>query len=90
LSVVCTGSIAYDYILSFKGRFKDHILADKTHILNLSFSSTICASGAAVLPATTPTTSPSSAIPRLCSRLPAMTLPSIAIGWWAWASTARA
>jgi adenosine kinase len=37
LSVVCTGSIAYDYILSFKGRFKDHILADKTHILNLSF-----------------------------------------------------
>jgi adenosine kinase len=37
LSVVCTGSIAYDYILTFKGRFKDHILADKTHILNLSF-----------------------------------------------------
>lgn len=35
--VVCTGSIAYDYILSFKGRFKDHILPDKTHILNLSF-----------------------------------------------------
>src|SRR6202521_3579875 len=37
MSVVCTGSIAYDYILSFKGRYKDHILADKTHILNLSF-----------------------------------------------------
>jgi adenosine kinase len=35
--VVCTGSIAYDYILTFKGRFKDHILPDKTHILNLSF-----------------------------------------------------
>src|SRR3989440_5802355 len=35
--VLCTGSIAYDYILSFKGRFKDHILPDKTHILNLSF-----------------------------------------------------
>ncbi len=35
--VVCTGSIAYDYILSFKGRFKDHIIPDKTHILNLSF-----------------------------------------------------
>ena len=35
--VVCTGSIAYDYILNFKGRFKDHILPDKTHILNLSF-----------------------------------------------------
>src|SRR5256714_8494089 len=35
--VLCTGSIAYDYILSFKGRFKEHILLDKTHILNLSF-----------------------------------------------------
>jgi adenosine kinase len=37
VSVVCSGSIAYDYILTFKGRFKDHILPDKTHILNLSF-----------------------------------------------------
>ncbi|HEX2680436.1 MAG TPA: PfkB family carbohydrate kinase, partial [Candidatus Dormibacteraeota bacterium] len=35
--VLCTGSIAFDYILTFKGRFKDHILPDKTHILNLSF-----------------------------------------------------
>jgi len=35
--VVCTGSIAYDYILTFKGHFKDHIIPDKTHILNLSF-----------------------------------------------------
>jgi adenosine kinase len=35
--ILCTGSIAYDYILTFKGRFKDHILLDKTHILNLSF-----------------------------------------------------
>src|SRR2546427_7397693 len=35
--VLCTGSIAYAYILTFKGRFKDHILLDKTHILNLSF-----------------------------------------------------
>ena len=37
MTVVCTGSIAYDYILTFKGHFKDHILLDKTHILNLSF-----------------------------------------------------
>jgi adenosine kinase len=37
MTVVCTGSIAFDYILTFKGRFKDHILLDKTHILNLSF-----------------------------------------------------
>src|SRR5439155_1058373 len=35
--VLCTGSIAYDYILTFKCRFKDHILLDKTHMLNLSF-----------------------------------------------------
>jgi len=37
MTVVCTGSIAYDYILTFKGHFKEHILLDKTHILNLSF-----------------------------------------------------
>src|SRR2546425_3470592 len=37
MSVVCTGSIAFDYILSFKGRFKDHILPDKAHMINLSF-----------------------------------------------------
>ena len=37
MTVVCSGSIAYDYILTFKGHFKDHILLDKTHILNLSF-----------------------------------------------------
>ncbi len=37
MTVLCSGSIAYDYILTFKGRFKDHILLDKTHILNLSF-----------------------------------------------------
>ena len=34
---MCTGSIAFDYILSFKGRFADHILPDKTHMINLSF-----------------------------------------------------
>ena len=37
MTVVCTGSIAYDYILTFKGHFREHILLDKTHILNLSF-----------------------------------------------------
>src|SRR2546428_11013503 len=37
MRVVCTGSSAIDYILSFKGRFKDHILPDKTHMINLSF-----------------------------------------------------
>ena len=37
MTVVATGSIAFDYILTYAGRFRDHILLDKTHILNLSF-----------------------------------------------------
>lgn len=36
-TVVATGSVAYDYILTFRGRFRDHILLDKTHVINLSF-----------------------------------------------------
>lgn len=35
--VVCTGSVAWDYILTFAGRFKEHILPDSVHVLNLSF-----------------------------------------------------
>lgn len=35
--VLATGSVAFDYILSFQGRFREHILPDKAHILNLSF-----------------------------------------------------
>ena len=37
MTVVATGSVAFDYILTFNGRFRDHILPDKAHILNLSF-----------------------------------------------------
>ena len=37
MTVVATGSVAFDYILTFKGRFADHILADKAHVINLSF-----------------------------------------------------
>jgi adenosine kinase len=37
VSVVLTGSIAFDYIMSFPGHFKDHILPDKLHELSLSF-----------------------------------------------------
>jgi adenosine kinase len=37
MAVIATGSVAFDYILSFGGRFGDHIMPDKTHILNLSF-----------------------------------------------------
>lgn len=35
-ALVC-GSIAYDNIMVFEGRFKDQILADKIHMLNVSF-----------------------------------------------------
>jgi adenosine kinase len=37
LSIVVTGSIAYDYIMTFPGRFRDHILPDKLDSLSLSF-----------------------------------------------------
>lgn len=37
MSVVITGSIAYDYIMSFPGHFKDHILPDKIHEISVSF-----------------------------------------------------
>jgi adenosine kinase len=37
MAIVATGSIAFDYILTFKGRFRDNILPDKAHIINLSF-----------------------------------------------------
>ena len=35
--VVVSASIAYDYIMSFGGSFKDHILPDKAHIISVSF-----------------------------------------------------
>ena len=35
-TLIC-GSIAYDNIMVFRGRFKDHILADQIHILNVAF-----------------------------------------------------
>lgn len=35
--VFVSGSIAYDRIMDFNGKFKDHILPDKIHILNVSF-----------------------------------------------------
>src|SRR5262249_56898883 len=37
MTVVATGSVAYDYIFTFKGRFGDQIVPDKTHVINLSF-----------------------------------------------------
>lgn len=37
MSALICGSIAYDNIMVFPGKFKDHILADKIHMLNVSF-----------------------------------------------------
>ena len=37
MSIVCTGSVAYDYLMKFPGYFKDHILPDNLESLSLSF-----------------------------------------------------
>ncbi|OGY94053.1 MAG: hypothetical protein A2406_00260 [Candidatus Komeilibacteria bacterium RIFOXYC1_FULL_37_11] len=36
--ILVSGSIVYDRIMNFPGLFKDHILPDQTHILNVSFT----------------------------------------------------
>jgi len=35
--IVVTGSIAFDYLMTFPGRFKEHILADQIEHISLSF-----------------------------------------------------
>ncbi|MFQ5858391.1 MAG: carbohydrate kinase family protein [Anaerolineae bacterium] len=37
MNIVCAGSVAYDYIMSFPGHFSDHILPDQIEILSVSF-----------------------------------------------------
>jgi adenosine kinase len=37
MNIVVTGSIAYDYLMSFPGRFTEHLLADQLHTVSLSF-----------------------------------------------------
>lgn len=37
MKVVVTGSVAYDYLMTFPGQFRDHILPDKLESLSLSF-----------------------------------------------------
>lgn len=37
MSTFITGSVAYDNIMNFPGHFKDHILPEKIHVLNISF-----------------------------------------------------
>lgn len=38
MKIFVSGSIAYDRIMDFPGRFSDHILPDKIHILNVCFT----------------------------------------------------
>ncbi|MGX5874780.1 carbohydrate kinase family protein, partial [Burkholderia gladioli] len=37
LATLICGSIAYDNIMTFEGRFREHILPDQVHLINLSF-----------------------------------------------------
>lgn len=37
MKIVVTGSIAYDYLMFFPGRFTDHLLPDHLDNVNLSF-----------------------------------------------------
>lgn len=37
MSIYISGSMAYDRIMTFPGKFQDHILPEKLHILNVSF-----------------------------------------------------
>jgi len=40
--IVVSGSLAYDQIMDFPGKFSDHILPDQVHNLNLSFFLSSC------------------------------------------------
>ncbi len=37
MNITCTGSVAFDYLMTFPGYFKDHILADRLETISLSF-----------------------------------------------------
>ena len=37
MSIIVTGSVAYDYLMSFPGRFSEHILPEQIHQISLSF-----------------------------------------------------
>ena len=36
--IIVSGSLAYDRIMDFPGYFSDHILPEKIHMLNVSFT----------------------------------------------------
>ncbi|MDO8722372.1 MAG: hypothetical protein Q7J31_09115, partial [Syntrophales bacterium] len=37
MNIIVSGSLAYDRIMDFPGRFSEHILPEKIHVLNVSF-----------------------------------------------------
>ncbi len=37
MKILISGSLAYDRIMNFPGKFSDHILPDKIHVLNVAF-----------------------------------------------------
>jgi adenosine kinase len=37
MDIIFTGSVAYDYLMTFPGLFKDYLLADKLEQISLSF-----------------------------------------------------
>jgi adenosine kinase len=37
MRIVVTGSLAYDYLMTFPGRFREHFLSDRMHRLTVSF-----------------------------------------------------
>lgn len=37
MEIVITGSVAYDYLMTFPGKFKEHIIPDKLEAISLSF-----------------------------------------------------
>ena len=38
MKIFVSGSLAYDRIMDFSGRFSDHIMPDKLHMINISFA----------------------------------------------------
>lgn len=40
MEILVSGSLAYDRIMDFPGRFSDHIMPDKIHMINVSFTVT--------------------------------------------------
>ena len=37
MAIVLTGSVAYDYLMTFPGYFREHILPDRLDTISLSF-----------------------------------------------------